>query len=69
MLGSIQEGISKAHFVGLEVKDQKVEEILESDEYINRKCSSLQNMEFEMFSDLLSQNIKTTHQVFLTNDV
>lgn len=64
--GSILHYIDKAHEVGFGNGPQKVEKILMDDQYLNRKSGSLQNMQFEMFNNLLNNNILSTKDMFLT---
>ena len=55
--GDIFENMTTAHDIGLHESNNLVEDILDSDEYVNRKHKSLQNMEFEMMNGLINRNI------------
>jgi hypothetical protein len=45
-----------------------VEKILTNDQYKNKKSGTLQNMEFEMFNNLLNENILVGKDIFLTSE-
>lgn len=62
--GDIFDNMDVAHDIGLPCNNNFVEEILENNEYVNRKSSSLQNMEFEMMNSLLNKNIVVAKDYF-----
>lgn len=56
--------MAKAHDVGLEDDENLVEDILENEEYQDRKHKSLQNMQYEMMNGLLNKNIVVANEYF-----
>lgn len=66
--GDIFDNMDTAHDIGLPYNNNFVEEILENEEYINKKSSSLQNMEFEMMNTLLNKNIMVAKDYFKDDD-